>query len=256
MIKKKKTKQKKKKKCKKRKNNLNKNKNIIRLNEYEVNRLEYKDAINIDKRTYIQYYLSLLKLGNLFLFSFMPNNDYNIPIIKIFLFFFSFSLYYTVNALFFSESTMNKIFERKYDFIAQALNIIYSNLICTGINIIVKFFSLSGKDVLKLRFYKKKESFDLKVASVKKCIKIKFIFFYIITFLFLLIFWFYVTCFCAVYPYTQLLLLKDTTISFGLSLIYPLGYYLIPGIFRIPSLRSKRKNKECMYKISTLLQTI
>jgi hypothetical protein len=239
---------------KQKKNDSNKINNKIQLNDYEVNRLDYKDAIKLDKRTYIQYYLSLLKLGNLFLFSFIPNNDYNVKIIKVFLFFFSFGLYYTVNALFFTNSIMEKIYERQYDFIYQIPNILYSNLICTFINIVVRFLSLPEKDILKIRFYKKNENLDLKVASIKKCITIKFIFFYIVSFLFLLIFWFFVACFCAVYPNTQLLLIKDTVISFGLSLIYPLVYYLIPGIFRIPSLRSKRKNKECMYRISILLQ--
>ena len=193
-------------------------------------------------------------MRHLFLFSFLPNNDYNIMIIKIFLFFFSFGLYYTVNALFFTDSTMNKIYEGEYYFLYQLPNIIYSNLICTVINTIVGYLSLSSKDISKIRFYQNNKKIDSKVASIKKYIKIKFIFFYIVSFLFLLIFWFYVACFCAVYPYTQLLLIKDTIISFGLSLIYPLGYYLIPGIFRIPSLRSKRKNKGCMYKISNLLQ--
>ena len=123
------------------------------------------------------------------------------------------------------------------------------------INKIVRFLSLTGQDISTLKFYQKNKNIDSQVASIRKCIKLKFIFFYIVGFLFLLIFWYYVTCFCAVYPHTQLLLIKDTIISFVLSLIYPLGYYFIPGIFRITSLRSKRKNKECMYKISKLLQS-
>jgi hypothetical protein len=186
----------------------------------------------------------------------MPNNDYNITIIKIFLFFFSFALYYTVNASFFTDSTMNKIYEGQYGFIYQIPNILYSNLISTFINIVVRSLSLSGKDVSKIRFYQKKENIDLKVATIRKCITKKFILFFIVSFCFLFIFWFYVSCFCAVYPNTQFLLIKDTIISFGLSLIYPLGYYLIPGIFRITSLRNEKKNKQCMYKISLLIQML
>ena len=81
------------------KNYLNGFKNY--LNDCELNRLQYKDAIKYDKRIYMQYYWSLLKIGDLFLFAFVRNNDYNSNIIKISLFFFSFSLYYTVNAFFF-----------------------------------------------------------------------------------------------------------------------------------------------------------
>ena len=186
----------------------------------------------------------------------MPYYDYNITIIKIFLFFFSFGLYYTVNALFFTDSTMNRIYEGQYGFIYQITNILYSNLISTFINMVIRSLSLSGKDVSKIRFYQNKENIDLKVATIRKCITIKFILFFIVSFFFLFIFWFYVSCFCAVYPNTQFLLIKDTIISFGLSLIYPLGYYLIPGIFRIISLRNEKKNKQCMYKFSLLIQML
>ena len=107
---------------------------------------------------------------------------------------------------------------------------------------------------LKNALYKKNEIINSKIASIKKCIKIKFIFFYILNFIFLFIFWFYVSFFCAVYQNTQIYLIKDTVISFGLSLIYPFGYYSIPGIFRIPSLRSETNNKKFLYKLSLFLQ--
>ena len=236
------------------KNSVNKVKKF--LNDYELNRLQYKEAIKYDKRTYAQYYWSLLKIGNLFLFSFMPNNDYNSKVIKICLFFFSFGLYYTVNALFFTDATMNKIYEDngKYDFIYQIPKILYSNLICTLVNLIVRVLSLSEKDILSIKIIRKEENLEKKVQSIKRCLKIKFFFYYLVSFLFLFIFWFYTSCFCAVYRNTQIYLIKDTLISFSLSLLYPLGYYLIPGIFRLPAL--KYMNKNCIYKISLLLQSV
>ena len=225
------------------------------LNDYELNRMQYNDAIKYDRRNYMQYYWSLLKIGNLFLFSFMPNNDYNSMVIKICLFFFSFGLYYTVNALFFTDSTMNKIYEDngEYDFIYQIPKILYSNLICTVINLIVRLLSLSEKEILKIKKMRKNENLKQKVEQLKKCLKIKFVFYYLISFLFLFIFWFYVSCFCAVYKNTQIYLIKDTLISFSLSLLYPLGYYIIPGLFRLLAL--KNKNNECIYKISFFLQS-
>jgi hypothetical protein len=225
------------------------------LNDYEINRLEYNDALKYDRRTYIEYYWSLLKIGNLFLFSFIPNNDYNSMVIKICLFFFSFALYYTVNALFFTDSTMNKIFEDtvEYDFIYQIPKILYSNIICTVINLIVRFLSLSEKDILKIKIIGKNEILEQKVENIKRCLKIKFVLYYIISFLFLFIFWFYISCFCAVYKYTQIYLIKDTLISFSLSLLYPLGFYLLPTMLRLFALR--KRNSQCIYKISLLLQS-
>ena len=49
-------------------------------------------------------------------------------------------------------------------------------------------------------------------------------------------------------------LLKDTLISIGLSLVFPFVIYLLPGIFRIPSLSIKNKKRECLYNFSKILQ--
>ena len=60
--------------------------------------------------------------------------------------------------------------------------------------------------------------------------------------------------FCAIYSNTQNHLNKDTLISFGLSLIYPIGIYLLPGIFRIIALSSNKR--KCIYKICLILQMV
>ncbi len=57
-----------------------------------------------------------------------------------------------------------------------------------------------------------------------------------------------------VYKNTQIYLIKDTLISFGTSMIYPFALYIIPGIFRIHSL--KGKNKEYIYNFSKIVQII
>ena len=42
--------------------------------------------------------------------------------------------------------------------------------------------------------------------------------------------------------------------SFIISLIYPFFINLIPGIFRISSLRDKKSNKLCIYKLSQVIE--
>ena len=92
--------------------------------------------------------------------------------------------------------------------------------------------------------------------SIKRCIIIKFIIFFILNSLLLLFFWYFISCFYAVYKNTQIILINDTLISFGLSMLYPFGLNLLPGILRIPALRAKKKDKKCLYKISTLVALI
>ena len=235
----------------------NKNK-IKKYNDYEINELKYKKALKIDHRTYKQYYLSLLKRKQILIFTFYTKDDYNSKIIKMTLFLFSFGLYYTINALFFSDSTMHKIYEDEgtFDFIYQIPQIIYSTILSSIDNALVSYLSLSEKNILKIKNTKEKNKENLLklVDKTKKCLIIKFILFFFFNFLSLIFFWYYLGCFCAVYKNTQLHLIKDTILSFSLSLLYPFGLSLLPGIFRIPSLKSKKQDKECMYIFSKILQ--
>ena len=62
--------------------------------------------------------------------------------------------------------------------------------------------------------------------------------------------------FGVIYKNSQIHLLKDILMSFGLSLLFPFGIYLIPGIFRIPALSNVNKRKEYLYTFSKLLQSL
>ena len=192
------------------------------------------------------------------MFSFYPSNDYNSSIIKIFLFFFSFTIYFTINGLFFNDAAMHRIYEDggSFNFIYQIPQIIYSFLISSILNSLIKSLSLSEKNILILKQEKNIENLEKKARENIECIYYKFISFFIISFILLLLFWYYLGCFCAVYKNTQLHLIKDSLISFGLTLLYPILLYLIPGIFRIPALRAEKKDRETMYKFSKIIQLI
>ena len=94
----------------------------------------------------------------------------------------------------------------------------------------------------------------IKAKNIIRILKIKFALFFVINFILLILFWFYLACFCAVYKNTQIHLINDTLISFGTSMIYPFGIYLIPGIFRTIAL--KHKNKKCMYNFSKIVEIV
>ena len=234
------------------------NLNLKNLNDFEMNNLSYINALKYDKRTYFQYYLSLIRTKHIFFFAFYPNNDYNSMIIKICLFFFSFALYYTVNCLFFDDDTVHDVNQNsgKFDFIYNLPQILYSTIISAFINAIIKFLSLTEKNILKLKNDHNVKRYNKTVPKLIKCLKIKFVCFFSISFLLLIFFWYYLSCFCAVYKKTQVYVIEDTLISFGLSLLYPFGLNLFPGFFRIPSLRDKNKSKESIYKLSKMIQLI
>ena len=237
---------------------IEKCKKIMEYNDEEINNLDYDLALKYDNRAYCQYYISLLKTKHIFIFTFFNNKDYNSKIIKIDLFLINFSIVYAVNALFFNDDTMHKIYEDKgsYNFTYQLPQIIYSSLISGVLNVFFKFLALSESDILKFKKLKEKNDLNKKVDDLNNKLEIKWISFFIISFILLLYIWYYLSMFGAVYRYTQIHLIKDTLISFGLSLIYPFGIYLIPGIFRIPSLSNKKNKKNYSYKMSLIIQMI
>ena len=241
---------------KNKKNNINflekdikvykKNKKKLNLNDEEINSLEYKEALILDKRTFIQYYVSLIKKRNVILFTFFPQNDYNLIKMKICLFIISFSLYFTINSLFFTDKTMRKIYKEKgkYNIISQLPKIFYSSFITTGINIILKSLALSEKNIISLKKvknkYKDKKKINQSIKEVFHRLKMQFNIFFIIGFIFLCLFWYYVSVFCCVYINTQIILIEDTFLSFGVTLLYPFVVHLFTSELRIISLKSRK----------------
>ena len=229
-------------------------KKIIDFIDEELNDMGYAKALKYDHRTYIQYYLSLL-MSNHILIKIFNNNDYNSRIIKIFLAFLNFASAYAVNALFFSDETMHQISEDggAFNFIYQLPQIVYSTIISFIIDSSINSLALSQESIISIKHEKVVKIAFQKAKDVIRVLSIKFKFFYIISFLFLLAFWYYLGCFCAVYTNTQFHLIKDTLISFGTGNLYPFAISLIPALFRIYSLSDEKKKRRIMYKFSKLL---
>ena len=223
------------------------------LTEYELNYCSYKKALLYDKRTFCQYFFCLLKSEHLLFFAIIPSKDYNSQAIKICIFLFTFALFFADNAIFMNEDTIHNIYENQgdLDIIYQIPQIIYSNIISSIIDKIIRFLSLSQDDVInkkkKLRREKKKNEF----VTFFRILFTKYIFFFIISFLLLFLFWLYISCFCFVYRNTQKYLIKDTLFSFGISLSLPFIFYFLSAVFRIFSL--KKRNRNYFYILSKLI---
>ena len=229
---------------------------ILDFNDFELNTMDYKDALEIDKRTYFQYYKSLIKTKHPIIFSFCLRKDFNVFIIKICLFFFYFALYYAFNTLFFDLTVIHNIYksEGNYDISFVLPSIIYSFLLSYIIFNFIKFFTLSERDLKKIKNEKTISKASERVPSIERCLIIKNVCYFILSILFLFIFWYYLSSFCALYKNSQVHLIKNTFISFVIGLIFPFFINLIPGIFRLLSL--KRNNRECLYRTNLVLQLL
>ena len=240
------------------KDEVGKNENIQDYINEEINGLPYNLALKIDRRSYCQYYASLLKTQHNLICTFFNNNDYNSGIIKIDLFIIGFAIEYTINGLFYNDDTMHKIYESKgqFDFYYQLPIIIYSYLISLILNIPLNLLALSNDAIISFKRVNMKNNIKKKAKQLKNVLTIKFSIYFIISFLFLLFFLYYISLFDIIYKNTQIHLLKDTLMSFILSLLIPFAIYLIPGFFRILALSNRKNKRECLYKFSQFLQLL
>ena len=232
------------------KNNLNAD-----FYDCELNSFSFKESIKHDKRTNCQYYISLIKIKHPIIFSFVPVKDYNLMIVKVSLFLLSFIIYFAINTICFNNSIIHEIYinKGKYKINQHITRIIISFFISYIICIIIKYFSLSERDILKIKHLYKKEKVKDMIKKIKKCLIIRYSCFYTMSFILIIFFWYYSSSFCAVYRNSQLFLIINTIISFILSFIYPFIINLIPTVFRNIGIKKKSR---CLFSINKIIQLL
>ena len=149
---------------------------------------------------------------------------------------------------------MHKIYEDKgkFNFLYQIPQILYSTAISKFIDGFIRKLALSQDNIIELK--QEKENLDKKYIQVKRILKIKFISFFVISFILLVFFLYYILCFCGIYVNTQSHLIKDSAISLLTGLFIPFALYLIPGILRISALRIKKPTRAFLYKFSSIVE--
>ena len=216
------------------KKELEEPKRLFEYNNDELNLLEYKYALKYDNRCCCTYYCSLIKYSNLILFTFCVGDDYNLKLVKICLFIFSFAMYLAFNCLLFNNSSMRKIYENKgTDGIIDSLpRIIASSILSTIILFFLKKLCLGKNGVREIRNETRIEKVKESVKSFLCCLKCRIWIYFNFSLAFLIAFWYFVSAFCIIYKNTQWVIIKDTLMSFAFGFIYPFIFCLIPTIFR------------------------
>ena len=168
------------------------NNNKKKLDNYELNNLEYDSARKYDKRNYIHIYWSLLKREHMVIFTFITRDDHNITFVKYSRFFFLLCTDMAMNVFFFADETMHKMFldYGKYNFIQQIPQIIYSTIISQLIEIFLCYLSLTDKYFYQIKNFRRISRYQLK--RIIKFIQIKLILFFIFCSLMFIFYWYLV----------------------------------------------------------------
>ena len=115
---------------------------------------------------------------------------------------------------------------------------------------------LTDRNVLEVKRQSTKSQAKKMKLHLLKCINIKYTIFFVINLILLLLFLFYLTCLNYTYENTQIYLIGNTFISFGISLFYPFIWNIIPVLLRSSALDKQKKDRQCIYSFSKFCQLI
>ena len=126
----------------------------------EMNLFGYERALEIDTRSLLRYYWSIIADNDIILYSFgLWNNDYNFTTIKISFFIFSFNFILLVNVFFMTDKDIYHLYEAegKYIFTYYILKNTFSMLICVVFILFMKYLIFGVNSIFTIRYFEKKE---------------------------------------------------------------------------------------------------
>jgi hypothetical protein len=226
---------------------------------FELNNLEYPEACKFDKRTCCRTYLSVLMREHSALLTFLAWNDHNLFYIKIEKFFILFCVDMTMSGLFFVHESMHKKYTQgeNFTFVQKLPQILFTLIVAHILEVILSYFSMTDTHFYEIRQLPAKEKKKgEKIMDILSKVKRKLVWFFVITFILFLFFWYFISAFCAVYQNTQIIFLRDSMISFATSMIDPFFIYGLTSLLRCISLtRLCKKNCccRCVFKLSDII---
>ena len=225
------------------------------FDDFELNHMEYTEALQYDKRIFIIIYWSLLKREHPIIHTFLAWNDFNLFFVKLSNFFFLITTVMALDALFFSNDAIHDIYTSggSYSFGYHFVQMVLSIIVYEALQVLLNYLTLTDIDYYKIK--KKKDTISQKeVIDIINCIKYKLIGYYIFTFLVFLFYWYLNSAFCAVYEFTQGIFVVDAILCFVFALIYPLVLYLLPtGLRKISFVFRKTNGLKIVYRISQFI---
>ena len=218
---------------------------------FELNNLEYEEAVLLDNRNCIQIYCNILRREHLIISILSMCHDYNLLIIKCARFIFLIATNMAMNVFLLSDYSIHKIYLNygKYNINQLIAQIISSTVISILLDIFLCFLSLTDKYIFRINNLNQSSDKFL-VFKILRCVKLKIFYFFTLTFIAFGFYWYSVAAFCAIYQNTQVILLKNSLFSFLLSLLYPFVLYLFPALLRVLSLKCRIKG---LYNLSGII---
>ena len=216
---------------------------IIKTNIYDM--CPYSQALKIDQRKWYQIFFDIFREKQKIIRLFWKKSTFELFTVKLSVYLFSLSLDFALNALFFTDDIISQRYQNggSLSFVTSMLKSLYSCItgvilssVVTSMSSYFTFLecllfeiSTSAKYMMICKEY---------IFSVKK----KLIRLFFVEIIFELLFWYYVSAFCAVYSSSQVNWFEGGWTSFLMSLLASLSICTILSVMRSLSLSTRSKN--------------
>ena len=223
----------------------------LTLKEDELNFGNFNQVEGKDQRSPLKMFWSLLKFKQIILYAFYTS-DRNLRILKISVFILFVSFYMAFTALFFNDDIMRAIYTYKgnTDAAVHIPNIILSSICSIIMSFIVRLVTYNDRtinDIITEKEYRNKLD---KIELAKRSAKIKTIAFFSVSSLIVMVCWYYVAAFCAVFKNSQGHYLINTLVSFIICMLWPvITSWITVGLRKL----SLNKKSPALYKASQIV---
>ena len=232
-------------------NNYNKK---LNENELDYDIISYEEAERYDHRTSSVFYWDYLSDKQNIINIFVNNSILDMRHLKLDRYIIAISLDFFFNALFFTDNYISKKYKNygTLSFFVGLPKTIFSNLTAFIICVLLDYLSNNKiEEIIKNEKYS--EEFKLIAHKILTLYKCKLIIFFTLSTLIMIITWYFVSAFCAVYYNIQVDWILSGLESCAIGLIIPFITGIIITILWKMSLSYKKKN---LYKVTKWLKGI
>ena len=223
-------------------NNLRKSDNLYKRSkdDYNLQDLDYEQAILYDNRTFMKIYWAFLVDTQIILGTFCTENYLTLFIIKLSFLIFTFQISFFLNAFFYTDEYISNAYHNNgvLDFFSGLPKSIYSLLVTMIITNLLDKLSSSKSELSAIIRRKKGNANYLHIINIAlKKLRNKLIIYFFLVFCLGALFLYYVCAFCSVYHYSQKYWFIGCVESFLIDSLIAIIICIFLSLFRYLSIK-------------------
>ena len=243
------------------KNTEDHNEHYKKIEEYlneSFDENDFCDILDKETRSFGTYFCEKFKKNQIIINTFCIKDVFKPRTFKIILFIITIELYLVINALFYNEEYLSKIFnsnkpEHFFSFVQRRIKeFFYTSVVSIMISYLIGCFSIEEEKVKRIfiRFHKNETRMKYELSLILITIKKRFILFIIFSLFLSIVSFFYISCFNIVYPYIRIEWIKSSIFIFIVMEIVNFLLIFFGCCFRYIAIKC---NSEKLFKISLLI---